>query len=375
MTWSRIAALPLLAFGLALAGCAKEDEGGPGKGPPPAMPSEFLTLASGFAAEKVTNAAKPVKLAFAPDGRLFFTELDSGQIRIIENGTLLAAPFATVGNLVTGNECGLLGICFSPTFSSDGYVYVMATISNGTPPHKQQIIRFTASGNTGSSPTVIVDNLPQHTVHNAGNIGFGPDSKLYCSVGDAGDVNLPQTDGSLAGRILRYEANGTAATGNPTPGNPEYCRGLRNTFDFCFHPVSGGLFGSENGPTDNDEINYLAAGKNFEWQTLPMGVPQSAIGYRVRVYVSVIAPTGICWHTGQQFGSEFNNNLFLCSYDYAEIRRLRMSGSAFADVDSEEVFASLNNTGVDNKPLDIVMGPDGALYVSTFTAIWRIWRW
>lgn len=106
-----------------------------------------------------------------------------------------------------------------------------------------------------------------------------------------------------------------------------------------------------------------------------MGVPQSAIGYRVRVYVSVIAPTGICWHTGQQFGSEFNNNLFLCSYDYAEIRRLRMSGSAFADVDSEEVFASLNNTGVDNKPLDIVMGPDGALYVSTFTAIWRIWRW
>ena len=367
-----------LLSGLAIcaAGCSKgEDSDAGAKPPPPALPAEFMSLASGFIAEKIVdNAAKPVKMAFAPDGRLFYTELDTGQIRIVANGQLLAAPFATV-TVRLDSESGLLGICFSPNFASDGFVYVMACIANPTPPHKQQIIRYTAVGNTGTNPTVIVDNLPHANVHNSGNIAFGPDGKLYATVGDAGNSALSQTDGSLAGRLLRYEASGAPATGNPTPGNPEFCRGLRNTFDFCFQPTTGGIFGSENGPNDNDEINYLAAGKNFEWQTTPPSVPQAAIGFRMRVYVSVIAPTGICVHTGQSFPSGYANNVFLCSYDYAEVRRLVMSGTSLADVDSESVWASLNNTGIANKPLDIVLAPDGSLYLSTFTAIYRLSRY
>jgi glucose/arabinose dehydrogenase len=105
---------------------------------------------------------------------------------------------------------------------------------------------------------------------------------------------------------------------------------------------------------------------------VPITVPQSAIGFRVRLYSSVIAPTGICWHTGQGFPGGYANNLFLLSYDFSEIRRLRMSGTSFTDVDSEEVWAALDNTGVNNKPLDIVMASDGSLWFSTFTAIWRI---
>lgn len=48
----------------------------------------------------LANANFPVALAFAPDGRIFFTEKNTGSIRIIQfNGTLLATPFATVSNL------------------------------------------------------------------------------------------------------------------------------------------------------------------------------------------------------------------------------------------------------------------------------------
>jgi glucose/arabinose dehydrogenase len=367
----------LLSFlALALAGCpGKDDEGGGSRSRPPRppLPAEFLSLDANFTVEKIVASANmPVKLAFAPDGRLFYTELQTGNIRVVQGGALVAAPFATL-SVAPGSESGLLGICLSPTFATDGYVYVQCCVPvMGGPPHKQQIIRYTAVGNTGTSPTVIVDNLPWGDVHNAGNIAFGPDGKLYCTIGDVGFPNLAQTDGELAGRLLRYEANGTPASGNPVAGNPEFCRGLRNTFDFCFQPNNGLIFGSENGPNTDDEINLLAAGKNFEWETLPPMTPTSAIGYCVRRYPSVIAPTGIWIHNGQSFPSGYANNIFLCSYDYAEIRRLRMSGPSLADVDSEEVFAALDNSGLANKPLDIVQAPDGSLWFSTFSAIWRI---
>src|SRR5205085_1549327 len=64
----------------------------------PALPAEFLTLAAGFSAEKVQGGlASPDKIAFAPDGRLFFNELSAGNTRIIDAaGALLPAPFSSM---------------------------------------------------------------------------------------------------------------------------------------------------------------------------------------------------------------------------------------------------------------------------------------
>ena len=67
----------------------------------------------------------------------------------------------------------------------------------------------------------------------------------------------------------RPQAKSAAAVIPPTAADYRYGPHARNTFDFCFHPVTGGCFGSENGPTSQDEVNYIQKGKNFEWQTLP----------------------------------------------------------------------------------------------------------
>src|SRR3989442_4478313 len=53
----------------------------------------------------LTGLNFPVSLKFSPDGRIFFNEKDTGNIRIIlQNGTLLATPFATVSPIVNGVE-------------------------------------------------------------------------------------------------------------------------------------------------------------------------------------------------------------------------------------------------------------------------------
>src|SRR5262245_14058313 len=72
-------------------------------------------------------------LVFSTDGRLFFTEFASGQIRVITTPTttpsLLPTPFATVSGFVTspGTDMGLHGIAFDPAFGTNRFLYVAHT--------------------------------------------------------------------------------------------------------------------------------------------------------------------------------------------------------------------------------------------------------
>lgn len=344
----------------------------------PARPQGVEWLADGFEIEPVaTGLDVPVKMAFAPDGRLFFTELATGNVRVIHaDGTLVAEPFATIP-VLTGGERGLIGIALAPDFATSGHVYVFAcTAADAELPARSRVLRLTASGDAGSDLTVVVDELPIANIHNGGDLRFGPDGKLYVTVGDTSNALLAQTDGSRAGRVLRYEADGGIPADNPIAGDPEWCRGLRNSFDMAFAPGIGSLFASENGPTAHDELNYIQKGKNYEWGAAdPEEIPGPFVGRRMIDWTPVIVPTGITFLGGGAFGPEYATSLFVAGYDESDIRRIVLSGAQLADVDEELPFARFVNQGIDNKPLDLAEGTDGALYASTFTAIWRISRY
>ncbi len=95
------------------------------------MGAPLYAAPPGFVVETVlADADFPVAMAWAPDGRLFFNELMSGRIRILQDGELLPEPFAelSVGSL---GEKGLLGLALHPEFNSNGYVYVCYTREDG----------------------------------------------------------------------------------------------------------------------------------------------------------------------------------------------------------------------------------------------------
>lgn len=344
----------------------------------PPLPPEFAWLEDGFAVEPVAQSLDvPVKMAFAPDGRLFFSELVTGNVRIVSAaGTLLPAPFATVP-VAGGGERGLLGIAIAPDFETSGHVFVFAaTAADAVLPERSRILRLTATGDTGSDLTVIVDSLPVSDSQNGGALAFGPDGKLYATIGDTGDPALAQTDGALAGRVLRFNPDGSIPADNPIPGSPEWCRGLRNSFDITFSPATGGLFASENGPMANDELEFIQPGKNYGWGAAdPESIPGPEVGYRMVDWSPVIVPTGITFLAKGAFGPEYAGSLFVAGYDAADLRRVVLSGAALTDVDEELPFARWENVGVANRPLDAVEAPDGSLVVSTFTAIWRFTRY
>src|SRR2546425_11829157 len=220
-----------------------------------------------------TGLAWPIALAFASDGRIFFAERNTGNIRIIESGVLLPTPFYTLTNTATAGERGLLGLALDPPFPSTPYLYAYQTYSdaaNGT--IYNRIVRLSANGNVGTFDRVILTMPPLSgaTNHNGGVIAFGQDGKLWAVVGENANPSLAQNPMSLLGKVLRMNSDGSAASVNPSYAslsweNRVYTYGHRNMFGIAWHPVTGRAYITENGPTCNDEVNLLAAGSNFGW--------------------------------------------------------------------------------------------------------------
>jgi len=113
---------------------------------------------------------------------------------------------------------------------------------------------------------------------NASRIVFGRDGMIYMSLGygdpPAGNANPeaapPQDPNNLAGKVLRLKDDGTVPSDNPFVGRsgyrPEiYTLGHRNILGLTVNPETGAIWSVENGPNGGDEVNALAAGKNYGW--------------------------------------------------------------------------------------------------------------
>src|SRR5437016_6206637 len=230
------------------------------------------TLPPGFSESVVASGiSSPTAMEFAPDGRLFVCQ-QNGQLRVIKNDVLLAAPFLTVTPDSNG-ERGLLGVAFDPNFASNQRVYIYYTVP-GSPPHNR-VSRFTASGDAAvsGSETVILElnNLSSANNHNGGAIHFGLDGKLYVAAGDNANSANSQTLGTLLGKILRLNADGSIPADNPfynvaTGVNRViWALGLRNPFTFAIQPGTGRIFINDVGENTWEEIDDGVAGANYGW--------------------------------------------------------------------------------------------------------------
>ncbi len=225
-------------------------------------------------------------------GRLFFIEQGdelvpgqkTGRIRVFEDGLLLPAPFLTISALAAGNEQGLLGLAFHPSYAANGFFYVNYTRSNGD----TIVSRFAVSaGNPNvadaNSEMVMLTIDQPFSNHNGGHLAFGPDGYLYISSGDGGSANDPgnraQNLGLRLGKLLRIDVDGAlpfAIPGdNPFVGvagalDEIWSYGLRNPWRFSFDRLTGDLLIGDVGQDAIEEIDFQPAlssgGENWGWR-------------------------------------------------------------------------------------------------------------
>lgn len=309
----------------------------------------------------------PVSLAFAPDGRIFFNERTTGQIRIIRDDELLPTPFATL-QVETVGETGLLGLALHPDFENQPHVYVYYTQRDEGGNLRNRVARFTAEGNRGVDFTVLLDNIPAASVHNGGVLAFGPDGNLYVTTGDASRRTLAQDAASMAGKVLRITPRGTIPADNPFPDSPVFSMGHRNIFGIAFHPLSGKPYITENGPATDDEINALKPGGNYGWPQALGTMGDGEFIQPILALTPVVAPTGAAFYEGDKLPEDHRGDLFFGDWLTGSIHRVVLTPPNFDRVQSVEVVARSDAGGV----LDLEMGPDGYLYATTPTGIYRL---
>ncbi len=331
------------------------------------------TLLPGFARVQVGGAiSTPTVMAFAPDNRIFVAQ-QTGALRVIKNGALLATPFLSLTVNSTG-ERGLIGLAFDPDFATNQYIYVYYTVpAAGINAPFNRISRFTANGDValaGSEQIILnLDPLSSATNHNGGALAFGSDGKLYVAVGDNALGANAQNLNTYHGKLLRINKDGSAPSDNPffTSGTTEQSKrvwsyGLRNPYTFSIQPGTGKIFVNDVGQNAVEEINdATTGGRNFGWPTAEGTSTNPNFTNPVYSYLHAgAAPTGCAITGGTFFNPQFTTypaayvgDFFFQDYCSNWIYALNLSGTP-----SATLFAS----NIGSSSLSVMTGPDGNLY-------------
>jgi glucose/arabinose dehydrogenase len=318
-------------------------------------------------------------MAWAPDStsRLFVI-LKGGTVRVIQGGAMTTwYNFAGTGGpgVTTTSECGLIGMCFDPSFTTNGYVYFFVTVTSS----EQRIYRLTDSGGAGTALTLIKGGLPTIGAnHDGGAIAIGPDGYLYWAVGDNGSfTSTDDSLDSLQSKVGRCTLTGAAVSTNfwynasdgITDRDYIFARGFRNPFTMTFHPTTGELWVNVVG-SGYEQVFRVANGNHAGWNTYeggsqPAGTTATGGGIYIDPVISYVTNGSgslggcICggtFYTGSMYPSTYVNNYFWGDYNSGTIYRSVLN-AAGTSVTSTTSFV----TGVSSF-VDIVVGPDGALY-------------
>ena len=182
------------------------------------------------------------------------------------------------------------------------------------------------------------------------------------------------------GKLLRLNDDGTAVDDNPFVGNtaylPEiYSMGHRNQLGLAFHPETGDLWATENGPQGGDEANIIRPGENYGWPLASYGREYS--GVRVTdtpwraefeqpevLWWPSIGPSGLTFYTGEHFPA-WQGNLFVGSMMVGRMRRTGHLERIVFNRRGEEIRREWLLTELKQRIRDVRQGPDGYLYVLT----------
>ncbi|HLF27259.1 MAG TPA: PQQ-dependent sugar dehydrogenase [Anaerolineae bacterium] len=320
------------------------------------------------------HVRNPVAMAFAPDGRWFFTERTTGWVRVVSGSShypIFYVPARSEG------ERGSLGVAVDPNFASNGYVYVYYTSDEDrrtTGKLDNRIVRYTIQGNNASGRTFMLKaplDSDSSVIHNGGNMRFGPDGKLYVSIGDYFNAGNGQNLSTLPAKIHRFNPTTPLSAPSDNPfydgGGPQadsiYAFGLRNPFDFDFDPVTGALFAADNGVACDDEINRLLPGANSGWRVNYPACDDFSAGGPDPNYNTLppliawpysAVPTGVMFYRGNLF-PEWKNDLFVCHWKNGELHHFKLNGARTA-IAAHTILAGLACH------IDVETGNGGAIY-------------
>ncbi len=365
--------------------------------PPVDAVADRLQVPAGFAVRLFAEGlSKPRLMTIGPDGALYVADQNAG--------TIVRLPDANGDGVADATEVvaeGLAGAHSVEWF--DGWLYVA---SYG------QVNRLQDQDGDGTFETqeLVTDNIPGTGGHSSRTLHFGPDGKLYVAAGSSSN-NEPESDPRRAA-ILRFNPDGSIPEDNPFASDPDerrqpvFAEGLRNSVDFLFLP-DGRLWANHNGSDmlgddipPEEIVIQVEAGNHYGWPycytpvegTVPSGteeVRDERVDLNPDVFASCseavpalftdlahYAPLGMTQYNASAFPADYQGNLFVAyhgSWNSTEPRDCRVQMIVVQDgqpTESQPFLTGFRESESQScnqawgRPAGVVVGNDGALYVS-----------
>lgn len=315
-----------------------------------------------------TGLDTPWELLWGPDNFLWMTER-GGRISRINPTTGQLTPLLTVPDVTETGESGLLGMVVAPVAGAPANNYDVFVVYNYTDSGalKEKLVRYRYNGSTLISPQVILGDIPATTTHSGSRLLLLPDNTLLMTTGDAQQLPQAQSPTSLLGKVLRLNRDGSVPADNPTPGSLVYTRGHRNPQGLVRTP-SGRLYSSEHGPNNDDEVNFIEAGRNYGWPNVEgfCNLPAEqtfCTANNVReplvAYTPTLGVSGLTYYNHPAIPA-WNNTLLLLSLKTGNFIPLQLNAAGTQVTDRTPLW-----TATYGRLRAICVSPQGRIYVGT----------
>jgi len=373
--------LLLIASATALiAACAEQNDAAattaPAGGGDPALqetladpaPEGELALNVETLAEGLVN---PWSIAFLPDGTMLVTER-AGRLRVVRDGALVDAPVTGTPEAYVDGQAGYFDVLPHPDFNENNVLFLAYAAGNENE-NALRVARGVFDGASFNDVEVIYEAKPLKRAgyHYGGRLVWGPDDKLYFTVGEGSRYKeLAQDMSTSFGAVIRLNEDGSVPESNPDFGEgslPElYTKGHRNPQGFVYDAERDIFWAHEHGPKGGDEINIIEPGNNYGWPLASYGIDYNGAKITpfteyegttqpVKYWTPSIGPSGLAVYRGDMF-EDWDGDLLVGSMALRALHRVIMDGN---EPVGEERYL------VDQRIREVRVGPDGAIYVTT----------
>jgi glucose/arabinose dehydrogenase len=320
----------------------------------------------------------PWGIAFPDAHRTLVTERP-GSLRVVIDGVLQSEPVRGTPRVLHEGQGGLLDVALDPKFDENGWVYLayshaLPADADIRPPAMTRIVRGRIEDNAWRDEQVVFQAASETygtTRHHYGSrIVFDPEGHILFSIGERGRAPQAQDLSLPNGKVHRMWPDGSIPRDNPFVDRADalpsiFTYGNRNPQGLAVHPVTGRVWESEHGPMGGDELNLVAAGRNYGWPITTYGRDYSGetiSDFREKTGIETpalywnpsIAVCGINFVTGKLF-PRWANQLLVSALRFEEVRLLTLHDDR---VIHQEIL--LKNAG---RVRTAMCGPDGAIYV------------
>ncbi|MEO1253210.1 MAG: PQQ-dependent sugar dehydrogenase [Pseudomonadota bacterium] len=313
----------------------------------------------------------PWAISFIPNGDILISER-KGTVRLIRDGALAPDPVPGAPEVMDWNQGGLYDILPHQDYAENQTVFI--AYSAGTREENAlRIARAIYDGEAIRDLEVIYEAKPLKDTghHFGGRLDWGPDGKLYASIGEGSRYKEKAQDlTSSFGAVIRINEDGSIPSDNPDFGDgalPElYSKGHRNPQGLVYDAERGIMWEHEHGPRGGDEINIIRPGANYGWPVASYGIDYNGARITpfteyegatqpVKYWTPSIAPSGLDVYRGDLF-PEWDGDLLIGALAKTALHRVIVENGEPA---GEERYL------IGERIRDVEVGPDGAIYVAS----------